>query len=246
MGHDLRAFQHGSFSISVIVMSLAMMALFGTIIILPLILQRALHLDPLTVGLMLLPGGLLMGLLGPVTGRLFDRVGPRPLMLPASVVIAGVFWLLSTIQLSTPWWLVVAAHMAMSASFAFMFTPLFTIALGSLPKDLYSHGSAVVGTVQQVAGAFGTAVFVTAMASQSAAAQALPPLSQAAAGAAAALLVPPLKSVAYQPVPLSWKPGAVNCLEKAAAPQAGQSVNGASDIFWSTSLAWPQAPHLYA
>jgi DHA2 family lincomycin resistance protein-like MFS transporter len=53
-----------------------------------------------------------------------------------------------------------------------MFTPLFTIALGSLPKDLYSHGSAVVGTVQQVAGAFGTAVFVTAMASQSAAAQA--------------------------------------------------------------------------
>lgn len=82
-------------------MALAMMALFGTIIILPLILQRALHLDPLnTVGLMLLPGGLLMGLLGPVTGRLFDRVGPRPLMLPASVVIAGVFWLLSTIQLS--------------------------------------------------------------------------------------------------------------------------------------------------
>lgn len=169
---DLRVFQHSAFTVSVIVMALAMMALFGTIIILPLILQRALHLDPLTVGLMLLPGGLLMGLLGPVTGRLFDRVGPRPLMLPASVVIAGVFWLLSTIQLSTPWWLVVAAHMAMSASFAFMFTPLFTIALGSLPKDLYSHGSAVVGTVQQVAGAFGTAVFVTAMASQSAAAQA--------------------------------------------------------------------------
>ena len=169
---DLRTFTHPTFTVSLVMMALAMMALFGTIIILPLILQRALHLDPLTVGLMLLPGGLLMGLLGPVTGRLFDRVGPRPLMLPASVVIAGVFWLLSTIQLSTPWWLVVAAHMAMSASFAFMFTPLFTIALGSLPKDLYSHGSAVVGTVQQVAGAFGTAVFVTAMASQSAAAQA--------------------------------------------------------------------------
>lgn len=169
---DLRVFQHSTFTISVVVMALAMMALFGTVIILPLILQRALHLEPLTVGLMLLPGGLLMGVLGPVTGRLFDRFGPRPLMLPASVAVAGVFWLLSTIQVDTPVWFVVACHMLMSACFAFMFTPLFTISLGSLPRHLYSHGSAVVGTVQQVAGAIGTAVFVTVMASQSAASQA--------------------------------------------------------------------------
>ena len=46
-----------------------------------------------------------------------------------------------------------------------------------------------------------------------------------------------LKSVAYQPEPLSWKPGAVNCLEKASAPQAGHTVSGASEIFCSTSLA---------
>lgn len=164
---DLRAFTHGSFSISVIVMSLAMMALFGTVIMLPLLLQQALHLPALSVGLMLLPGGLLMGVLGPVVGRLYDRVGARPLMLPASIVVAGVFWLLSTIQPDTPWWFVLACHMAMSASFAFMFTPLFTIALGSLPRQLYTHGSAIVGTVQQLAGALGTAVFVTVFAAQS-------------------------------------------------------------------------------
>lgn len=169
---DLRAFTHLPFTISIVVMALAMMALFGTVIMLPLILQQALHLPPLSVGLILLPGGLLMGVLGPVSGRLYDRVGPRPLMLPASVVVAAVFWFLSTIQPSTPWWFVLACHMLMSASFAFMFTPLFTIALGSLPPHLYSHGSAIVGTVQQVAGAFGTAVFVTVLASASAAGQA--------------------------------------------------------------------------
>ena len=169
---DLRAFQHVAFTISLVVMALAMMALFGTIIILPLLLQKALHLPALTVGLILLPGGLVMGVLGPVVGRLYDRVGPRPLMLPASVVVAGVFWLLSTIQPDTPWWFVVASHVAMSASFAFMFTPLFTIALGSLPKQLYTHGSAIVGTVQQLAGALGTAVFVTVFAAQSEAMQA--------------------------------------------------------------------------
>ena len=51
---------------------------------------------------------------------------------------------------------------------ALMFTPLFTSALGSLPMHLYSHGSAMVGTVQQVAGAAGTALFVTVLTAQSA------------------------------------------------------------------------------
>ena len=164
---DLRVFGEGPFSVAIVVMALAMMALFGTIIMLPLLLQQALHMEPLTIGLMLLPGGLLMGVLGPIVGRLYDRVGPKPLMLPASILVAGVFWLLATIQPGTPWWFVLICHVVMSGSFAFMFTPLFTIALGALPKQLYSHGSAVVGTVQQLAGALGTAVFVTVFATQS-------------------------------------------------------------------------------
>jgi hypothetical protein len=61
---------------------------------------------------------------------------------------------------------------------------------------------------------------------------------------AAGAVVPPRKSVAYQPDPLSWKPAAVSCLPKVAAPQAGQTVSGSSEIFCSTSLAWPQDAHL--
>ena len=56
--------------------------------------------------------------------------------------------------------------------------------------------------------------------------------------------LPPRKSVTYQPEPLSWKPAAVTCLAKAGLPQAGQSVNGGSDIFCKKSLAWPQDSHL--
>ena len=57
-------------------MAIAMMALFGTIILLPLYLrERARHLDTLQTGLLLLPGSLLMGLLGPVVGRLYDKYG---------------------------------------------------------------------------------------------------------------------------------------------------------------------------
>ena len=70
--------------------------------------------------------------------------------------------------------------------------------------------------------------------------------SAAAVGAAAAveLALPPLKSVAYQPEPLSWKPAAVNCLLKLAWPQLGHSDNKGSEIFCNTSLANPQDSHL--
>jgi DHA2 family lincomycin resistance protein-like MFS transporter len=160
---DLRTFTQPIFATAVGVMAIAMAVLFGTIIALPLILQQVLHAEPLFVGLLLLPGALLTGLLGPVVGRLYDRVGPRWLMVPGSLSVLAAFALFTQLSLTTPWWQLLVAHLLMSLGLAFMFTPLFTISLGSLPPSLYGHGSAMVGTVQQVAGAAGTATFVTVM-----------------------------------------------------------------------------------
>jgi DHA2 family lincomycin resistance protein-like MFS transporter len=79
-------------------------------------------------------------------------------------VAVGVgFVLFAQVAVTTPWWWLLIAHLCLSLGLAFMFTPLFTISLGALPPYLYSHGSAMVGTVQQVAGAAGTAMFVTVM-----------------------------------------------------------------------------------
>jgi DHA2 family lincomycin resistance protein-like MFS transporter len=57
------------------------------------------------------------------------------------------------------------AYLVLSVALAMLFTPIFTASLGSLPEHLYSHGSAIVGTVQQVAGAAGTALLVTILSS---------------------------------------------------------------------------------
>ena len=160
---DLRTFGVPEFSLAVVVMALVMLVLFGSIIATPLVLQQVLHTPPLQVGLLLLPGGLLMGLLGPVVGRLYDRIGPRWLTVPGGVAVAVSFAIFSTISPDTQWWHLLVANLVMSAGLAFMMTPLFTVALGSLPHHLISYGSAVVGTVQQVAGAAGTALFVTIM-----------------------------------------------------------------------------------
>ncbi|MCR8671448.1 MDR family MFS transporter [Agrococcus sp. HG114] len=165
---DLRTFRHPPFTASITVMVIAMAAMFGTLILLPLILQDSLGLEPLQVGLITLPGALLMGLLGPVVGNLYDRWGPRPLVIPGAVVVLAALVLYTQLSTTTPWWLVLIMQMVLSLGFAFTFPPLFTVSLGSLPAHLYGHGSAVLSTVQQVAGAAGTAAFVTIMATRQA------------------------------------------------------------------------------
>lgn len=169
---DLRTFTFPAFSVAVLLLALAMMGLFGTIITLPLLLQRAYGMVPLQVGLLMLPGGVLMGVLSPAVGRLYDRVGPRPLAAPALAVVAAVFAALSTLTPGTPPAVILVCHLVMSGSFAFIFTTLFTVALGSLPPRLYAYGSAAVGTIQQLAGAAGTALFITIFAMQAAAGRA--------------------------------------------------------------------------
>jgi len=186
---DLRTFTYPIFTTALGVMAIAMAVLFGTIIALPLILQQVLHTEPLYVGLLLLPGALLTGLLGPVVGRLYDRVGPRWLIVPGAVAVSVALGLFGQLAVTTQWWHLLIAHLTLSLGLAFMFTPLFTITLGALPPHLYGHGSAMLGTVQQVAGAAGTALFVTVMAGVAAAQPATLGAEQSlAAGARAAFL----------------------------------------------------------
>jgi MFS transporter, DHA2 family, lincomycin resistance protein len=164
---DLRTFQSRNFTVSVLMMASMMMALFGTIILLPIYLQNVLRLSTLQTGLLLLPGGLLMGLLGPHVGRLYDKAGPIGLMVPGVIIVSAVLWAMTLLGSTTWVGYILAGHVVMSAGFALLFTPLFTVSLSSLKPSLYSHGSAVIGTIQQVAGAAGVALFVALMSARS-------------------------------------------------------------------------------
>ena len=166
---DLRTLKSANFSISVVMMAVLMMSMFGIMILLPIYLQSVVGLTTLQTGLMLLPGGLVMGLCAPIVGRLFDKIGPTPLLVPGAIMLSAVLWALTLVDQNTPVPLLLAGHVVMSIGLALMFTPLFTASLGSLKPALYSHGSAMIGTTQQVAGATGTALFVALMTMQSAA-----------------------------------------------------------------------------
>jgi DHA2 family lincomycin resistance protein-like MFS transporter len=187
---DLRVFSRRSYTVSALVLIIGFMAMFGALIVLPIFLQQVLELGTLETGLLLLPGGLVMGALSPVVGRLFDKVGPRPLVTPGVVALASALWLLTTLDPGTSTLAVVGVHVLLSVGLAFMITPLFTSALGSLPRDLYGHGSAIVNTLQQLAGAAGTALFITVLSTTTASriAEGADPLTATADGVQGAFM----------------------------------------------------------
>ena len=168
---DLRVFRSRNFSLAIGQLSVLSVAFFGSITVLPLYMQRVLDISASDTGLAVLPGALLMGLAGPVIGRVYDARGTRVLLVPGSIIAVGMLWVFAlTFTDTTPlWWLVVCQTVLM-LGLALSFTPLFTAALASLDRRLYSYGSAVVGTAQQVAGAAGIAVMSAVRAGGTAAA----------------------------------------------------------------------------
>ena len=187
---DLRVFRSRNYTVSVSMMMLAMMTLFGSVILLPIYTQTVVGLDTLQTGLLLLPGGLIMGLMGPVVGRLYDRVGPTLLAVPGAVLVSAVMWALTTVGQGTPIWALLAGHVVLSIGLALIFTPVFTSSMGSVRKELYSHASAVLGSVQQLAGAAGIALFIALMTIRTASltAEGLPPVEALASGIRLAFL----------------------------------------------------------
>ena len=160
---DLRTFRSRTFTTASLIMMLMMATLLGSLTLLPIYMQDVLYLSPLATGLLLLPGGLTMGLLGPVVGRLYDRLGARALLVPGTVLTSLALWWSTLFDTASPAWSVLGFHVLLSIGLAFVFTPLFTAGLGAVEPRLYSYGSAIFGTTQQLAGAAGVALLVSVL-----------------------------------------------------------------------------------
>ncbi|AZV45158.1 DHA2 family efflux MFS transporter permease subunit [Peribacillus asahii] len=160
---NLRAFKFPMFTLGVILLFIGMMTILSSMIMLPLYLQSGLALSAFAAGLVLLPGGILNGFMSPVMGRLFDKYGPRWLVIPGMVIVTIVLWLFSSVSMDTAITFVVALHIFLMIGVSMIMMPAQTNGLNQLPPQFYPDGTAIMNTLQQVAGAIGTAVAITIM-----------------------------------------------------------------------------------
>ncbi len=163
---DVRAFKYPMFSLTTVLLIIMMMSLFSTMIIIPIFLQGPLLLTAFVTGLVLLPGGVINGLLSPVTGKLFDKFGPRVLVIAGTAVLVIVMWFLTRVNPETSVTMFIILHIALMIGLSMIMMPAQTNGLNELPRKLYPHGTAILNTLQQVAGAIGVALFISIMSSR--------------------------------------------------------------------------------
>ncbi|MEU4620472.1 MFS transporter [Actinoplanes sp. NPDC023801] len=158
----MRIFRTRGFTAPLLVMLVIALNGFGTLIVLPLVLTDVTGLSTFTLGLFLVPGGAVISIVSALGGRVYDRFGPRPLVIPGAIIWTATFWLLAQADEGTSGWTILAIYLVMTGAQALMWGPMTTAALAALPDHLHPHGSAAFGTVQQLAGAAGGAVLISA------------------------------------------------------------------------------------
>ena len=157
---DLRVFKYPMYNVGLLMVLSCMMIILSSMIILPMFLQNGMKLSAFTAGLMLLPGSALNGILSPRMGRLFDKYGPKWLVIPGLVVVAVTLWFFSSISTTSSVAFIVVLHIGLMIGISMVWMPAQTNGLNQLPPALYPHGTAVMNTLQQVAGAIGTAIAI--------------------------------------------------------------------------------------
>jgi DHA2 family lincomycin resistance protein-like MFS transporter len=160
---NLRAFKHPMFVVGTLMVFICMMVILSSMLVLPMYLISGLGLSALTAGLIMLPGGLLNGIMSPIMGSLFDKFGPKWLVIPGLVIVAAVLWFFSGITTASTIALIIVLHSCLMIGISMVWMPAQTNGLNQLPPELYPDGTAIMNTLQQVAGAIGTAVAVSIM-----------------------------------------------------------------------------------
>jgi len=160
---EFRVFRYGMFTLTTLINVIVTMAMFSGMILMPIYLQSLRGFSPVEAGLLMLPGALVMGIMSPVTGALFDRIGARWLAVVGLAVTTATTYLFSTLTLETSYGFVLTLFTLRMFGMSFMMMPIQTAGLNQLPRRLNAHGSAMSQTMRNMAGALGTALLVTVM-----------------------------------------------------------------------------------
>ncbi|AGC89875.1 DHA2 family efflux MFS transporter permease subunit [Staphylococcus warneri] len=163
---NLEVLKYPTYTLTTVINMIVMMSLYGGMILLPIYLQNLRGFSALDSGLLMLPGALVMGALGPIAGKLLDTIGIKPLAIFGIGVMTYATWELTKLNMDTPYLSIMGIYVLRSFGMAFIMMPIMTAGMNALPARLISHGNAFVNTMRQLAGSIGTAILVTVMTTQ--------------------------------------------------------------------------------
>jgi EmrB/QacA subfamily drug resistance transporter len=156
---DLRVFKTWAFSSAIILLGLAVTGLFAVLYFVPLYLQNVQGLQALDAGLVLVPAAIVLVVLMPITGRLYDAIGPRWLVVSGLAIMAYGSFLMAHMSPDTPRADIVIWTVIRNFGVGLAIMPIFATSLSALPPALAGAGSSMNNVMQRVASSLAVAVF---------------------------------------------------------------------------------------
>lgn len=163
---DFRVYKYPMFSLSSAISIVLNMAMFSAMILMPIYLQNIRGISPLDSGLLMLPGAIIMGIMSPITGKLFDRFGGRILAIIGLTITVATTYFFSELTTETTYVTLLVIYSIRMFGMSMVMMPIMTNGMNSLPARLNPHGTAMNSTLNQVSGAIGSALLVSVMASR--------------------------------------------------------------------------------
>ncbi|SFP45011.1 MDR family MFS transporter [Salibacterium halotolerans] len=160
---EIRVLRYKMFTLTTAVGMLVFMAMIGAATVLPIYMQNYRDFTATESGLMMLPGAALMGLMSPITGRIFDKVGAKWLAITGLFLVTFSNVMYTVLSTETSFAYMTTFYAMRMFGVAMVMMPVTTAGLNVLPRELIPHGTAMNNTLRQVAGSIGTALLVTVM-----------------------------------------------------------------------------------
>ena len=160
---EMRVFKDKRFSLMTALVMIGFPLIVGVETLVPLYIQDVRGLPALQSGLVFLPGAFLMGLMSPLSGRIFDKFGIRFLAIGGFAILTGGTIPFMNLNHSTSLSFLTIMYAVRMIGAGMVLMPATTAALNQLDKHLVPHGNAVNTTMRMMAGSIGTALFVTIM-----------------------------------------------------------------------------------
>jgi DHA2 family multidrug resistance protein len=154
---DLRVFKTRTYAVGVFLMTIVGFVLYGSMVLLPIMLQTVLGYPPLQAGIAMAPRGIGSFFMMPLTGLMTGKFDPRKLLSVGLVVGGGTLIFLGTLNLSAGYWDIFWPQLIQGAGMALLFVPLTTVTMDSIPRERMGNATSLFNLMRNIGGSVGIA-----------------------------------------------------------------------------------------
>jgi DHA2 family multidrug resistance protein len=158
---DLRAFKQPTYTVGVFLMTMMGFVLYGSLVVLPIMLQTVMQYPPLQAGITMVPRGLGMMLMMPIVGFLISRVDPRKLLAIGFTIGAVTLYWFSVLNLSAGYWDYFWPQFIQGLGFSMLFVPLTTTTMDPISREKMGNATSIFNLMRNIGGSVGIAATQT-------------------------------------------------------------------------------------